>query len=110
MSATTELPPGITDTSQCTLDICSVSLASIPYIPSLGGNIIFLAIFAITIVAHLGLGIRYKTWGFMAAILMGGILEVLGYVGRVQLNNNPFNKDSFLLYVPLPLTPRYNPF
>ncbi|KAK3321808.1 RTA1 like protein-domain-containing protein [Apodospora peruviana] len=98
-NTTSSLPPGITDPSQCTLDICPIELATIPYIPTLPGNLLYLAIFVIAIIANLVLGIRYKTWSFMAGMASGGALEVLGYVGRVMLNKNPFNGDAFLMYL-----------
>lgn len=55
----------------CTLDTCDLSLASFSYVPNLAGNALFLAIFAVLLVPQLGLGIRYRTWGFMTALCMG---------------------------------------
>ncbi|KAM7211018.1 RTA1 like domain containing protein [Rhypophila decipiens] len=100
MSSTlSSLPPGITNTNQCTKETCPVILATIPYVPSLIGNIIFMGIWGLAALSHLGLGIKYKTWTFMGAMVAGCALEVLGYLGRVQLNSNPFNEDAFLMYL-----------
>ncbi|KAL3464825.1 RTA1 like protein-domain-containing protein [Aspergillus heterothallicus] len=83
----------------CTLDTCPISMASVEYRPVLWGNIFFMAIFGVAALIHLGLGIRYKTWTFMIAMVLGLIGEVVGYVGRVNLYDNPFNGDAFLEYL-----------
>jgi hypothetical protein len=41
-------------------------------------------------------GIRYRTWGFLGCLIGGLILEILGYVARVQLHYNPFRKGPFI--------------
>ncbi|KAJ5890024.1 RTA1-domain-containing protein [Penicillium tannophilum] len=88
-----------TDTDACTLDTCPITEAYVYYVPSLAGNAFYLALFAIFLVAQLGLGIRYKTWGFLAGLFGGLVLEIIGYLGRVQLHNNPFVFNSYLEYL-----------
>jgi len=83
----------------CTVKTCDLTLASFLYIPSLPGNAIYAAIFALYIVAQLFLGIKYKTWGYMAAMVLGLALEVFGYVARIMLNSDPFNNNDFLMYL-----------
>lgn len=61
----------ILDPTLCTLQTCDLSLASFSYIPNLAGNALYLAIFAILFFVQLGLGIRYRVWGFMGAMLLG---------------------------------------
>ena len=80
----------------CTLDICPIEYAQISYQPSLGGNIAYAVILGLILIAQLGLGIRYKTWGFMVGMVGGLVLEVVGYAGRVMLHYNPFKFDPFL--------------
>lgn len=46
----------------CTIDTCPLSLANFTYIPSLGGNVTYLVIFAILLIPQIYLGVRYKTW------------------------------------------------
>lgn len=55
----------------CTLDTCDLSLASFLYIPTLAGNAVYAAIFGLLIIGQLGLGIKYKTWGYMVAMIAG---------------------------------------
>ena len=90
------IPYNFTD---CTLKTCPLELANLDYDPSLGGNLVFLIIFSVLLVVQLGLGIAYRTWGFMVATAMGLVLEVIGYVARVQMHYNPFTANPFLMYV-----------
>ncbi|KAI9833950.1 MAG: hypothetical protein M1819_003459 [Sarea resinae] len=87
------------DPDYCTLKNCTLEYANIHYIPSLGGNLAFLIIFAIILILQIGLGIFYRTWGFLGGMFGGLLLEVLGYVGRVQMHHNPFTQEPFLLYL-----------
>ncbi|KAF2088721.1 RTA1-domain-containing protein [Saccharata proteae CBS 121410] len=85
----------------CTLDnpTCNLSEANFDYIPSLAGNVTYLAFFAAILLVQLVLGIRYKTWGFLVGMSGGLVLEIIGYVGRVQLHYNPYPFDPFLEYL-----------
>jgi RTA1 like protein len=53
------------------------------YTPSAAVNIFFLSAFSLLSMAHLGFGVKHKTWYFSAAMLLGGIGEIIGYCGRV---------------------------
>lgn len=55
----------------CTLDTCDLTFANFRYIPTLGGNALFAALFGIFFVIQIFLGIKHKTWGYMAAMLFG---------------------------------------
>lgn len=83
----------------CTLSTCSLLQAHFQYIPSLAGNAFFIALFALLLLLQIGLSIRYRTWGFLVGMIGGLVLEVLGYVGRVQMHFNPFIKNPFLMYL-----------
>lgn len=92
----------------CTLDTCPMSMATIGYLPVLCGQILFIAIFGAALIAHIGLGIRYKTWTFSIAMFFGLIGEAVGYAGRISLHDNPFNGDAFLQYlVALTIAPAF---
>lgn len=84
---------------QCTLTTCTLAQAHFDYVPSLAGNSLYTAIFGLALIAQLFFGIRYKTWGFMAAMFGGLVLEVVGYVSRIQMSINPFTSNPFLMYV-----------
>ncbi|KAL2073396.1 hypothetical protein VTL71DRAFT_10720 [Oculimacula yallundae] len=83
----------------CTFETCDLSLASFLYIPTLPGNAIFAAIFGIYLVVQIYLGIKHKTWGYMTSMVIGLLLEIIGYVGRILLHNDPFNNNNFLIYL-----------
>ena len=88
----------LNDTDLCTLQTCPLALANVHYIPNLGGNALYAAIFGIALIAQFCLTIKYRgTWGYGIAMLGGLILEIIGYVARIQMHSNPFTSDPFLM-------------
>ncbi|CAM1503135.1 Fc.00g079110.m01.CDS01 [Cosmosporella sp. VM-42] len=83
----------------CTLQTCDLSLASFLYIPTLPGNAIYAGIFGLLLLGQLYLGVKHKTWGYMVAMILGLLLEIIGYVGRIMLHNSPFDDNFFLIYL-----------
>ncbi|KAK9318379.1 RTA1 like protein-domain-containing protein [Lipomyces starkeyi] len=83
----------------CTLSTCDLTLAHFTYRPSMGGNAFLAAIFGVCCLAQVFLGLRYKTWGFLIGAVCGMILEIIGYVGRIMMNQDPFSKNDFLIYL-----------
>lgn len=94
----------------CTLDTCCLSeQAYLQYLPTVAGNAAYAAIFGVILVAQTGLLIAYpKTWGFYIGIAACLILEIVGYIGRILLHNNPFSLNNFVIYlVPLTIGPAF---
>jgi hypothetical protein len=89
----------LNDPGSCTIDICNLEDATIQYLPNLAGNAFFAALFGLLCLGQIGMGIRYKTWGFMVALVPGLILEVVGYVSRILMHNNPWLSNPFLIYI-----------
>ncbi|KAF8855425.1 RTA1-domain-containing protein [Acephala macrosclerotiorum] len=89
--------------TSCTLATCPINYAYVLYDPTLGGNALYLAIFALLLPLQILLGVWYQTSGVMISICMGLCLEIIGEVGRVEMHFNPFLKEWFLLYL-IPLT------
>ncbi|KIW83722.1 hypothetical protein Z517_02968 [Fonsecaea pedrosoi CBS 271.37] len=84
----------------CTIATCSIKeYGQIDYIPTLAGNAIYTGIFGLLFALQLFFGIRYRTWGFMVGMVCGILLEVVGYVGRLMLHDNIFDKNSFIIYL-----------
>jgi hypothetical protein len=85
----------------CNSTLCDLTLAHFDYIPSLGGNALYAAIFGIYLVANVYLGMRHRAWGYMAAMFFGLAGETIGYTGRILLNQNPFDPtgNDFLIYL-----------
>ncbi|KAI1481177.1 RTA1 like protein-domain-containing protein [Daldinia eschscholtzii] len=69
------------------------------YKPSLAGNGVFLALFAILIPVAFALGIKYKSTVFSTAVVTGLALEVVGYIGRLLLYNTPTDRSGFILFL-----------
>jgi hypothetical protein len=93
------LPRGVYP--NCTLRVdCLLSgyvTAQIDYYPSLGGNIFYLSLFAISLIVQVAQGIVWRTWSYSIAMVLGLLLECVGYGGRVALSGNPFIFNSFLM-------------
>lgn len=81
--------------SKCTINTCPSSFRQIQYTPNLAGNAFYLAVFCLILVAQIFFGIRHKTWGFLAGMIGGLALELLGYLARVMLHDNPFSDSWF---------------
>jgi hypothetical protein len=81
----------------CTWQTCSIACGQVTYVPSLAGNALYIAIFCVLLVAHVILGLKHRTWGFLAGMTIGLALEITGYGGRIMLHNNPFDFSAFLL-------------
>ena len=76
----TILPPTKYSTNNCT-DVsiyCPVEFTIYGYYPSLSANAFFLALFALCLGLQFGLGIRYKTWTYFIALVLGTLAEAIG--------------------------------
>lgn len=87
----------MSNTDDCTLQTCPLSDAYIQYQPNMAGNVFYLALFAILLIGQIGTGIVYRSWSFMVPMVAGLILEIIGYLGRILLHDNPFSFDDFLM-------------
>jgi hypothetical protein len=89
------------DQTLCSLTNCDFTLATFDYRASLGGNSLYAAIFGIYLIVNIYLGLRHKTWGYMAAMCIGLTGEVIGYIARILLYINPFDPtgNDFLIYI-----------
>lgn len=98
----TTKPPGLitfgSDTP-CNLNTCPVEWSIYGYRPSLAANVVFTALFGIACAVHLFLGFRWKAWGFTIPMLIGCVTEIIGYVGRIILWNNPFSFNGFMVQI-----------
>jgi hypothetical protein len=57
---------------------CTVKNSVYGYRPSIAWNSLFLALFALSAITHVGQGIRYRTWSFLGAMAIGGFAEAVG--------------------------------
>ena len=108
--------------SHCTLQTCDITQSYFYYRPALAANAVFLAFFSFSLLCFiLQGGLSRRFIGFTIAMVSGCVLEVVGYVGRVQGWQNPFaqvrihilsNKISVFpslpLHLPIHSTPLHN--
>lgn len=87
--------------ANCTLSTCDIEWTVFKYRPSLPANAIFLALFALSIVAHVAVGIRWRTWWFTGCMVTGSIVEIIGYTGRLIMYHNPWDFSGFLIQIVL---------
>ncbi|KAF6836622.1 parasitic phase-specific protein psp-1 [Colletotrichum musicola] len=101
MSAT-KLPNGLRTfgpKANCTLEMCPLQASLLQYQPSIPVNSTFIALFALAAIIHAIQGFRAKTWGFMSSMIGGCLIEIVGYVGRLILHDNPFSFGGFLIQI-----------
>lgn len=67
------------------------------YIPDLGANILYICIFGFYLLIQVALGIKFRTWDYMGAMLCGGFLEVAGYTARIFMRKYPQERTPFLM-------------
>ncbi|KAM0556084.1 hypothetical protein ACHAPJ_006072 [Fusarium lateritium] len=97
-----ELPDGLIvfgPDANCTLDLCPVEWSVYQYRPSLAANITFIVLYALAMATHIFLGIKWKTWFYMSFMILGCLLEIIGYIGRIIMYNNPFNFGGFMVQI-----------
>lgn len=85
--------------ANCTLSVCPVSASVYGYRPSIEASSILIGIFSLCMVAQVYLGRRYRQWGFTSAICLGCVDEIIGYLGRILLYNNPWNNAGFIMQI-----------
>jgi hypothetical protein len=87
----------------CKIGECPIEWATIQYRPTIPGNVIYLLCFLVLLGGQIFYGVRKKTWTYMGAVSAGVLLEIIGYIGRIMLNQNPFIMNNFLAYVEIRL-------
>jgi hypothetical protein len=89
-----------TEPQLCNYTTCPLDpFGQLYYRPNLGGNALYLAIFVLGLLIAGGLSVKYKTWGYLAAIIGGAGLEIIGYIGRIMLWQDDFNNNNFIIYL-----------
>lgn len=85
--------------ANCTIEICGLDLSILRYQPSWAGNGVIVGAFALAGLVHIIQGIRWRSWGFMIAMVLGIIDEIIGYIGRFGLNTNPYSYNAFIIQI-----------
>ncbi|KAG8948799.1 hypothetical protein FRC04_009262 [Tulasnella sp. 424] len=69
------------------------------YIPTLWITALFVALFFLTTVTHLGQAIHYRIWWLIPTFAFCGLGEVLGWTGRLWGSQQPYAMNPFLLQI-----------
>ena len=85
--------------SNCTISVCPVEDSVYGYRPSIPASVTLIALYALCMVVQSIMGVRYKQWGYMTAMLLGCADEILGYVGRILMYQNPFKQPGFIMQI-----------
>lgn len=99
------------DQSTCTelTAECTFEVSIYGFQPSLAANAFFLTFFAIAGVTNVVFGIRYRTWSYMVALVLGCLAAAVGYVGRLIMRDNPFADAGFITQICcLIISPAFN--
>ncbi|KAI4170910.1 MAG: hypothetical protein LQ343_004674 [Gyalolechia ehrenbergii] len=80
-------------------EFCVIDATIYGYRPDLAANIFFLVIFGILGGIQMLQGLRWRTWTFMIAMVLGCLTEVIGYIGRILLNDNPWSGVGFNIQI-----------
>ncbi|KAK3623659.1 hypothetical protein LTR56_009609 [Elasticomyces elasticus] len=85
----------------CTKSTCPVIESVYGYRPNLGSVIFFLALFTISGGVYAWQGWKTRTWFFTGAMVIGSLSELMGYVAKLLLWNDPFSDTGFKMSVVL---------
>ncbi|KEY73777.1 hypothetical protein S7711_03085 [Stachybotrys chartarum IBT 7711] len=85
--------------ANCTLDLCPIEWSVYQYRPSLASSITFIVLYALALLLHVYLGVRWRTWGYMVFMIHGCVFALIGYGGRIILYQNPFAFAGFMLQI-----------
>lgn len=69
------------------------------YSPNLAANILYICILSIFFLGQFVIGIYSRTWDFMGGMLVGLVLEIVGYTSRILMRADPSARTPFLMYV-----------
>lgn len=83
----------------CTLQTCSVDQSIFRYRPSLAANSIFIALFGLSLAIEIVQGAWHRQFTFSILMVLGCACEIVGYVGRIMMYDNPWNFSAFLIQV-----------
>ena len=76
---------------------CAPDGSSLGYAPNMAASIIFMALFGTSLVGHVALGWKYKTWTFLIAMALGSASELVGYLGRILMHDNPYKLSTLVI-------------
>ncbi|PTB79152.1 hypothetical protein M440DRAFT_1436501 [Trichoderma longibrachiatum ATCC 18648] len=87
-------------TTNTTSQVPPNGIGALSFTPLLAPNALFITIFTILLLIHVLFAIRFwRFYGYAIGMLGGLLLELLGYVAKVQLSRNRANKNGYIMYI-----------
>lgn len=79
-------------------------IGALPFTPLLAPAAVFVSIFSVLFTIHLVMAVLFpKFYGYSIGMVCGLLLEMLGYVAKVQLSHSRTNKNAYIMFVALHL-------
>ncbi|KAJ3536787.1 hypothetical protein NMY22_g5879 [Coprinellus aureogranulatus] len=69
------------------------------YIPSQSAGIAMIAVFGLSTLLHTGVALWHRMWWILPTIVLCGVLEVLGWAGRLWSYYEPWNGSPFEMQI-----------
>ncbi|KAF2681697.1 RTA1-domain-containing protein [Lentithecium fluviatile CBS 122367] len=84
----------------CTIATCA-QWSYWAYYPSIAANSFFIVLFGLSTLLFIFQGMKFsrKWMGFGIAMVCGGVLEIIGYIGRIMANKDVFSENPFLMQI-----------
>lgn len=67
------------------------------YIPGMANTIAFTTVFSLLTLVHLILAVKYKYWSAIVTMVIGGLLEIIGWAARLWSAKNVLIWDPFIM-------------
>lgn len=93
-----QISAAMNNTSNSTSNIPPNGIGALPFTPLLAPSAVFVTIFIILFLIHILLAIRFwRYYGYAIGMVCGLLLEMLGYVAKVQLAHDRMNKNGYIM-------------
>lgn len=69
------------------------------YVPGLAPGLAFTVVFGILTIAHIVVALKFRYWVALIALVPGGLLEVLGWAGRLWSHYTVLNSNPFIMQI-----------
>jgi len=69
------------------------------YTPDIWIGILFIVLFGLSTIAHLGQSIRYRLWWILPTICLAGVMELIGWAGRLWSGYNVLLNNPYLIQI-----------
>ncbi|KAL7961600.1 RTA1 domain-containing protein [Trichoderma compactum] len=90
----------MSSTTNGTSHIPPNGIGALSFTPMLAPNAIFTTVYTILLIIQLVLTVRFwRYYGYAMGMLGGLILELVGYIAKVQLSHNRADKNGYIMYI-----------